>query len=96
MTADAQTSDASEEEVSGGNEKNQYKGRMKYDITHGNINDHLIELNSGAGAKENDTDKMEEDTPPWKKKSRESKKSKKDRKKKVNERSHSLEAESSP
>ena len=50
---------------------------MKDNVTHSNINDHMIELNSGAGAKNDDTDKMEEDPPPWKKKSKESKNSKK-------------------
>ena len=47
---------------------------MKDNVTHTNINDHLRELNSGADAKDSDTDKMEEDTPPRKKKSIEIKK----------------------
>ena len=44
---------------------------MKDNVTHSNINGHLRELNSRAGAKDNDTDKMEEDPFPRKKKSRE-------------------------
>ena len=32
---------------------------MKDNVTLININDHLRELHSGAGAKDNDTDKME-------------------------------------
>ena len=47
---------------------------MKDSLTHSNINDHLRELNSGAGDKDDDTDKMEEDPLPRKKKSIESKK----------------------
>ena len=31
---------------------------MKDNISHSNINNHLKELNYGAGAKDNDTDKM--------------------------------------
>ena len=43
---------------------------MKDYVTNGSINDHMRELNSGVGAKNDDTDKMEEDPPPRKKKSR--------------------------
>ena len=69
---------------------------MKYNVTHSNINDHLRELNSGAGAKDDDTDNMEEYPPPWKKKSRYSKKSGKDRKNKEKKESNSPEPEYSP
>ena len=31
---------------------------MKDNVTHSNINNHLRELNSGAGAKDDDTDNM--------------------------------------
>ena len=58
--------------------KNQEKEGMKDNVTHSNINNHLRELNSGAGAKDNDTDNMEEDPLPRNNKSRESKKRKKD------------------
>ena len=78
-----------EEEVRGGKEKKQEKKGMKDYLTHCNINNHLRELNAGAGAKENDTDKMEEDPLPQKKKSRDIKKRKKDGNKKEKERSHS-------
>ena len=71
-----------EEEVRGGKEKKQEKKGMKDYLTHCNINNHLRELNSGAGAKDNDTDKMEEDTLLRKNKSRENTKRKKERKKK--------------
>ena len=71
-TANAPTDDALEEEVRGGNEYNQEKEVIKDNLTHIKINDHLIELNYGAGAKDNDTDKMEEDPLPRKKKSRRS------------------------
>ena len=59
MTANAPTADASQKEVNGGNKKNQEKGVMKDNVTHININGHLRELNSVAGVKDNDTDKME-------------------------------------
>ena len=39
---------------------------MKDNITHSNINNHLRELNSGAGAKDSDTNKTEEDPLPRK------------------------------
>ena len=55
---------------------------MKDNVSHSNINNHLRELNSVAGAKDDDTDKMEEDSLPGKKKSRDSKKRKKYRKNK--------------
>ena len=71
MTANAPTADVLEEEVRGGNENNQETGGMKDNGTHSNINNHMKELNSGAGTKDNDTDKTEEDPPPRKKKSRE-------------------------
>ena len=58
---------------------------MKDYLTHCNINNHLRELNSGAGAKDNDTDKMEEYPLPWKNKSRDSKKTEKYNKKKKGE-----------
>ena len=58
MTVNAPTSDAQEEEVRGGNENNQDKGGMKDNVTHSNINNHLRELNYGAGAKDDDTDKI--------------------------------------
>ena len=58
-TANAPTADALEEEVRGGNEKNQEKEGMRDNVSHSNINNHLRELNYGAGAKDNDTDKME-------------------------------------
>ena len=41
---------------------------MKDNVTHSNINNHMRELNSGACAKYDDTDNMEEDPLPWKKK----------------------------
>ena len=69
---------------------------MKDYVTNGSINDHTRELNSVAGAKDDDTDKMEEYPPPQKNKSIESKKRKNYRKKKEKERSHSLDPESSP
>ena len=53
---------------------------MKDNVTHSNINDHLRVLNSVSGTKDDDTNKMEEDTLPRKKKSIESKKREKDRK----------------
>ena len=55
---------------------------MRYNLTHSNINSHPRELNYGAGAKEDATDKMEEDPLPRKKKSIESNKREKDRKNK--------------
>ena len=55
---------------------------MKYNVTHININDHLRELNSGTGNKEDDTDNIEEDPLLRKKKSRESKRREKNRKNK--------------
>ena len=73
-TENAPTSDASEEEVRGGNDKNQEKKVMNDNVTNSNINNHLRELNLGAGAKDNDTDNMEEDPLPRNNKSRESKK----------------------
>ena len=69
---------------------------MKDNVTHSYINNHMRELNSGAGAKVDDTYKMEEDPPTRKNKSRESKKRKKDRKNKEKERSHCPDPESSP
>ena len=75
----APTADASDEEVRGLKEKKYYKEGMKDNLTHSNINDHMRELNSGAGAKDDDTNKMEEDPLPQNKKSRESKRRKKDR-----------------
>ena len=69
---------------------------MKDNVTHSNINDHLRELNYDVGAKDNDTDKMEEDPPPRKKKLRESNNTEKDRKNKEKKRSHSPDPESSP
>ena len=71
-----------EEEVRGGDEKNQRKEGIKDNVTHSNMNDHLRELNSGAGAKDYNTNKMEEDPLPRKKKSREIKKREKDSKNK--------------
>ena len=59
MTANAPTADTSEEEVMRGNKNNQQNKVMKDNITHSNINFHMRELNYGAGAKDNDTDKME-------------------------------------
>ena len=59
ITVNAPTADALDEEVKGGNNNNQEKGGMKYNVTHSNINYHLRELNSGAGDKDNDTDHME-------------------------------------
>ena len=59
MTVNAPTDDASEQEVKGGNQKNQEKVGMKNNVTCSNINEHLRELNSDAGAKYNDTDSME-------------------------------------
>ena len=58
-TAKAPTSDASEEEVMGVNYNNQEKLGMKDNVTRSNINDHMRELNSGAGAKDDGTDKKE-------------------------------------
>ena len=55
---------------------------MKDNITHSNIYDCLIELNSGAGAKNDDTGTMEEDYIPRENKLREIKKSEKYRKNK--------------
>ena len=95
-TANAPTADASEEEVRGVNEKNKDNEGMKDNVTHSNIKNHLRELNYGACAKVDDTDKMEEYPLPRKKKSRDSKKRKKYRKKKEKERSHSPDPESSP
>ena len=43
---------------------------MKDNVTRSNINDHLIELNYGSRVKDDDTDNMEKDPPPQKKKSR--------------------------
>ena len=82
------------EEVSGGNEKNQEKEIMKDILTHSNISNHIRELNSEAGARDNDTDKTDKDPQPRKKKSRESKKKEKDRREK--KRSHSPDPDSSP
>ena len=62
-TANAPTSDTSEEEVMGGNKKNQEIEGMKDNVTHSNITKNLRELNSGADAKDDDNDKMEEDPP---------------------------------
>ena len=59
MTASAPTADTSEEEVRGGKEKNKEKVVMKDYVAHNNINDYMRELNSGAGTKDDDTDKME-------------------------------------
>ena len=59
MTANSPTTDASEEDVRGRNKKNQEKGGMKDNVTHSNINKHLRELNSGVGANDNYTDRME-------------------------------------
>ena len=73
-----------EEELRRGTEKNQENGGIKDNVTNSNIKKYLRELNSGAGAKDDDTDNMEEDPLPRKKKSRESKKRRKDRKKKEN------------
>ena len=56
----------------------------------------MVELNSGAGAKEDDTDRMEEDPLPQKNKSRESKKREKGSNTKEKERSNSPDSESSP
>ena len=47
---------------------------MKDNVTHSNINEHMRELSYGAGAKDDDTDKMEEDPLYWKNKSIYSKK----------------------
>ena len=80
----------------GGMRRIKKKGGMKDDITHSNVNDHLRELNSGASANDDDTDKMEKYPPPHKKKSRKSKKRGNDRKKKERYRSHSTDPESSP
>ena len=55
----------------------------------------MRELNSDAGAKENDIDDMEEYPPPRKNKSRESKNIEKDKKIKEKERSSSPDPESS-
>ena len=55
---------------------------MKDNLDHSNINEHLREMNSGAGTKDNDTDKMEEYPLPRKNKSRESKNREKDMKNK--------------
>ena len=96
MIANAPTPYTLEEEVRGGNKNNQEKVGMKYNVTHSNINDHLRELKYDAGAKDNDTDKMEEDPPPREKKLRESKNTEKDRKNKEKKRSHSPDPESSP
>ena len=60
-TANAPTADALEEEVRGGNEKNQEKEGMRDNVSHSNINNHPRELNFGAGAKDNATDNTEED-----------------------------------
>ena len=67
---------------------------MKDNVTHSNINEHMRELNSGAGARDDDTDKMEKYPLPRKKKSRESKNRKEDKKNKEMERSHSPDPES--
>ena len=69
---------------------------MKDNVTRVNINEHLRELNSFAGSKDDDTDKMEQYPLLRKKKSRESKKRKKDSNNKEKERSHSPDPESSP
>ena len=95
-TANAPTADASEEEVRGGNENNQEKEGMKDNVTHRKINDHLRELNPRAGNKDDDTDKMEEDPLPRKKKSIENKKMEKDRKNKEKEIIQYPDPESSP
>ena len=41
---------------------------MKYNVSHSNINNHLIELNAWAGTKDDGTDKMEKDPIPRKNK----------------------------
>ena len=69
---------------------------MKDNVTHSNINNHLRELNYGAGAKDDDTDKIKKNPSPRKNESIDSKKREKDRKNKDKERSHSLDLESSP
>ena len=46
---------------------------MKDNVTHSNIKKNLREMNSGADAKDDDTDNMEEYPPLQKKKSGESK-----------------------
>ena len=81
-TANSPTADALDEEVREGNDDNQQKEGMKDNVSHSNINNHPRELNSGAGAKEDDMGKMEEDPLPRKKKSRESNKRERDRKNK--------------
>ena len=96
MTANAPTADASDQEVRGGNEKNQEKGGIKDIVTHSSINEHRRYLISGAGAKDDDTDKTKEYTPPCKKRSRESKKRKKYRKNKEKDRSHPFDPYSPP
>ena len=82
MTANAPTADTSEEEVMRGNKNNQQNKVMKDNITHSNIYDRLIELNSGAGTKDDDTGTMEEDYIPRENKLRDIKKSEKYRKNK--------------
>ena len=80
----------------GGNKKNQEIEGMKDNVTHSNITKNLRELNSGADAKDDDTDNIEEDPLPRKNKSRDSKKREKDGKNKEKYRSHSPDPESSP
>ena len=87
-TANTPTADASEEEVREENEKNQEKEGTRDNLTHSNINDHMRELNSGAGAKDDDTGKMEEDPLPRKKKSRDINKRKIGRNEKEKKRIH--------
>ena len=76
MSTNVPTADASEEEVSRVNDKNEDKEGMKDNVTPSNINNHLRELNYGVGATGDNIDKMEEYSLPQKKKSRKSKKKK--------------------
>ena len=73
-TSNAPTTDSLEEEVRWRNENNKEKEGIKDNVSHTKINNQMRELNSGAGAKDNDTDNMEEDPLPRNNKSRESKK----------------------
>ena len=57
--SNAPTADAPEEEVRGENDKNQEKEGTRDNLTQSNINDHLRNLNSVAGARDNHTDKIE-------------------------------------
>ena len=94
--ANAPASVESEEKARGENKKSQEKEGLKDNVTHININDHLKALNSGAGSKDDDTDNMEEDHLPQKKKLREINKRENNREYKEKERSHSPDPASSP